>query len=78
MGGVLAKCCFSVFRFPYKIKFLGIIYAFNVTVPTSVSSTAASSNVQIRLHNVIYKMFDDLKEEINSKMPPKDEEQILG
>ncbi|XP_065565692.1 translation initiation factor IF-2, mitochondrial-like isoform X3 [Artemia franciscana] len=56
----------------------GIIYAFNVTVPTSVSSTAASSNVQIRLHNVIYKMFDDLKEEINSKMPPKDEEQILG
>ncbi|XP_072389075.1 translation initiation factor IF-2, mitochondrial [Diabrotica undecimpunctata] len=56
--------------------FKGVIYAFNVSLPPNLSKL--SENVRIKNHNVIYKLIDDVKEELNSRIPPKEEEEILG
>ncbi|XP_061396380.1 translation initiation factor IF-2, mitochondrial [Musca vetustissima] len=54
-------------------SFNAIIYAFAVDPPAKVSS-----DVSIRLCNIIYRLIDDLKEEISSKLPPVEVEEILG
>lgn len=59
-------------------SFNAIIYAFNIECPPKVASLAASKNVPIKSHNIIYKLVDDLKEEINVKLPVTQEEQLLG
>ena len=46
--------------------------------PASIYQAAETHGVEIRAHNVIYKMFDDLKEEMTERLPPKIEEDILG
>lgn len=56
--------------------FKGVIYAFNVDLPLNLKSRAAK--VPIKHHNVIYKLIDDIKEELNSRLPLKEEEDILG
>lgn len=58
--------------------FSAIIYAFNIECPSRVQALAESKNVPIKFHNVIYKLVDDLKAEINTKLPLKEEEQVLG
>nr|XP_023020431.1 translation initiation factor IF-2, mitochondrial isoform X1 [Leptinotarsa decemlineata] len=56
--------------------FKGIIYAFNVELPPQLRE--AAENVSLKHHNIIYKLIDDIKEEINSRLPQKQEEEILG
>ena len=63
----------SVFFF-----FPAIIYCFNVQVPDKIKELAESHKISVRSHNVIYKLVDDLKKEISSKLPLKDVEDILG
>ncbi|XP_018575575.1 translation initiation factor IF-2, mitochondrial [Anoplophora glabripennis] len=58
--------------------FNAIIYAFNVDVPPNLKKTAEELNVVIKHFNVIYKLIDDIKEEINVTLPPKDVEETLG
>lgn len=53
--------------------FDAIIYAFAVEPPAKVTS-----NVSIRSCNIIYRLIDDLKEEISNKLPPLEVEDILG
>jgi translation initiation factor IF-2 len=55
-----------------------IIYCFNVQVPVKVGELAKSCKISIRLHNVIYKLVDDLKKEISSQLPLKEVEELLG
>ena len=59
-------------------SFNGIIYAFNTNLADKVFEYAASNNVEIRHHNIIYKLYDDLKEELNERIPMSQEEEILG
>lgn len=59
-------------------SFDAIIYGFNISVPSKVEQLAMSKNVPIKFHNIIYKLVDDLKLEISSKLPKKNVEQVLG
>lgn len=58
--------------------FDAIIYGFNVECPTSILQIAKEKNILFKKHNVIYKLIDDLKEAMSSKLKPKDQEEILG
>lgn len=54
--------------------FNAIIYAFSVKTP----SGKLDKGVNVREVNIIYRLVDDLKNEINSKLPEVEEEEILG
>ncbi|XP_075151259.1 mitochondrial translation initiation factor 2 [Haematobia irritans] len=54
-------------------SFNAIIYAFSIDPPTKVAS-----DVSIRMCNIIYRLIDDLKEEISNKLPPMEVEEVLG
>lgn len=54
----------------------GIIYGFNINLSKEMMQYANENNVEIKMHNVIYKLFDCLKTEINKKLPPVIEEDI--
>lgn len=55
--------------------FNGVIYAFNVEFPKSLR---AKVNVPVKEHNIIYKLVEDIKEELNKRLPPKEVEEVLG
>lgn len=58
--------------------FGGSIYGFNVAASRSIQQLAAKRGVPLRLHNVIYKLMDELKDELSSKLPPLLSENVLG
>ena len=58
--------------------FDGEVIAFNVPVPVRVSDRAKEEGVVIKQHNIIYRLFDDLKEGLNSKLPRLHEDVVLG
>uniref|UniRef100_A0AAY4AQQ5 Translation initiation factor IF-2, mitochondrial n=1 Tax=Denticeps clupeoides TaxID=299321 RepID=A0AAY4AQQ5_9TELE len=58
--------------------FSGTIYGFNVGANKSIQQMAAKKGIPLKLHKVIYKLIDDLKEEVNSKLPPAVEENVVG
>lgn len=44
----------------------------------SIKRLAAKKGVKIKLHNVIYKLIEDLKEELNNRLPPAVAENTIG
>ncbi|KAK9701165.1 Elongation factor Tu GTP binding domain [Popillia japonica] len=58
--------------------FKSIIYAFNVKCPERFEALAAENDVTIKHHNVIYKLVDDIKREINARLPTMEVEEIIG
>lgn len=44
----------------------------------SVEQLAAKSGVALRLHSVIYKLVDQLKEDLSSLLPPLVSETVVG
>ncbi|CAH0551761.1 unnamed protein product [Brassicogethes aeneus] len=58
--------------------FKSIIYAFNVELPANLKTMAEDLKVDIRHFNVIYKLIDDVRNEINGRLPTKEVEEILG
>ncbi|KAK0154464.1 Translation initiation factor IF-2, mitochondrial [Merluccius polli] len=50
--------------------FSGSIYGFNVSASKSILRLAEKKGVQIHLHTIIYKLVDDLKDELSSTLPP--------
>ncbi|KAJ8285135.1 hypothetical protein COCON_G00039850 [Conger conger] len=58
--------------------FSGTVYGFNVSASRPILQRAARSGVSIRLHSVIYKLVDELKDQLNSLLPPTLEENVLG
>lgn len=56
----------------------GSIYGFNVEASKSVQQLAAKHSVPLHLHAIIYKLIDELKDELSSKLPPLTSENILG
>lgn len=58
--------------------FGGSIYGFNVTASRSIEQLAARNGVPLRLHSIIYKLVDQLKEELSGKLPPLISENIIG
>ncbi|XP_012540296.1 translation initiation factor IF-2, mitochondrial isoform X2 [Monomorium pharaonis] len=58
--------------------FDAIIYPFNVSVTKDLQQEANKKKISIRPYNVIYKLIDDVKKEINKKLPPIDAEEVIG
>ncbi|XP_071961965.1 translation initiation factor IF-2, mitochondrial-like [Antedon mediterranea] len=58
--------------------FDGIVVAFNVVVSSSAETLANKLGVTIQKHSIIYKLIDDLKEELNERLPPVEEVSVLG
>lgn len=58
--------------------FSGIIYGFNVDANKSIQQMAAKKDIPLRLHRVIYKLIDELKDDLGSKLSPTTEENIVG
>lgn len=68
------KVCHS----PFLLSSSGSIYGFNVAASKSVQQLAAQRGIPLRLHNIIYKLIDELKEELSSKLPQLVSENIIG
>nr|XP_024658507.1 translation initiation factor IF-2, mitochondrial isoform X2 [Maylandia zebra] len=58
--------------------FGGSIYGFNVAASRGIEQLAARKGIPLRLHSVIYKLVDQLKEELSAKLPPLVSENITG
>ncbi|KAJ8246191.1 hypothetical protein GJAV_G00264710 [Gymnothorax javanicus] len=58
--------------------FSGTVYGFNVSASRPLLQSAAKRGIPIKLHRVIYKLIDELKEELSSKLPPTREENVIG
>lgn len=58
--------------------FDGIVYTFNAKVSDDIRKKATLSGVLIKEFNVIYKLIDDLKEELGQRVPPVDVEHLVG
>ncbi|XP_028031294.1 translation initiation factor IF-2, mitochondrial [Bombyx mandarina] len=58
--------------------FNAIIYAFNVECPPAVAADAKDLNISVRKHNVIYRLVDDVKQEITARIPVTQTEEVIG
>ncbi|TGZ53879.1 mitochondrial translation initiation factor 2 isoform X1 [Temnothorax longispinosus] len=58
--------------------FDAIIYPFNVGVTKDLQQEANKKKISIRPYNVIYKLIDDIKKELNKRLPMVDAEEVLG
>ncbi|XP_045069308.1 translation initiation factor IF-2, mitochondrial [Coregonus clupeaformis] len=58
--------------------FSGIIYGFNVGVDKSIQQMATKKGIILKMHKVIYKLIDDLKDELSRKLPPSVKENVIG
>uniref|UniRef100_A0A8C3U9P1 Translation initiation factor IF-2, mitochondrial n=1 Tax=Catharus ustulatus TaxID=91951 RepID=A0A8C3U9P1_CATUS len=58
--------------------FNGVIFGFSVKANESIKKLADKKGIKIKLHNVIYKLIEDLKDELNSRMPPTVVETTVG
>lgn len=56
--------------------FNAIIYAFSVELPQQAQK--AAKEVTVKNYNVIYRLIDDLKEQLSSKLPTVEVEEQLG
>lgn len=55
-----------------------IIYGFNVNAIKTIKEMADAKGVSLRFYNVVYKLIDNIKEEIHNALPEVDVEEIIG
>lgn len=60
------------------LKISAIIYTFNVNSPRKIEDVAKKFRVPIHSYKVIYKLIDDIKNEICKKLPPDHVEEKIG
>ncbi|XP_059478002.1 translation initiation factor IF-2, mitochondrial [Neocloeon triangulifer] len=58
--------------------FDGMIYTFNLKTPPRLMDLARQKSVSVKPHNVIYKLVDDIKDEVSSRLPLKKVEDSVG
>ncbi|NXR45941.1 IF2M factor, partial [Hippolais icterina] len=58
--------------------FNGVIFGFSVKANESMKKLADKKGIKIKLHNIIYKLVEDLKDELNSRLPPAVVETPIG
>ncbi|XP_065595533.1 translation initiation factor IF-2, mitochondrial [Cyrtonyx montezumae] len=58
--------------------FNGVVYGFSVKANESIKKMAAKKGIKIKLHNIIYKLIEDLKDELSSRLPPSVVENTIG
>lgn len=62
----------------YFVFVLAIVYAFNVGSLRDAKENARQNGITIKQHNIIYKLVDDIKEEMNNCLPPVEVEDVQG
>lgn len=60
------------------LSVLALVYNFNVDVLPDAQNYANTNNVTIKHQNIIYRFLEDIKNEINLRLPPKEVEEIIG
>ena len=55
-----------------------IIYTFNMQTPDEMERAAKELGIVIKEHNVIYHLVDDVKSEIDERLPELDHEVVVG
>ena len=58
--------------------FSGAVIGFNVTASEEAEEMASAKSVPLKMHNIIYRLIDDLREDLSSRLPFLDEESIIG
>lgn len=58
--------------------FDAIIYTFNTPLHPNAKTSAVDAGVTIKPFNVIYKLVEDIKQEINARLPHTFAEEIIG
>lgn len=59
--------------------FNAIVYSFNTGVAQpNVRQFAKAHKVQIKEHNIIYRLFEDLRDEMEKLLPPTEMEEVVG
>ncbi|KAK9880591.1 hypothetical protein WA026_011831 [Henosepilachna vigintioctopunctata] len=58
--------------------FDAIIYMFNVDCPSKIKTMSEDVGVQVKSFKVIYKLVDDIKEELNSRLPAIKVDEVCG
>lgn len=71
---MLNKKCLIRFGFVHT----AVVYNFNVNVLPDASQLAEEKNISIRPQNIIYRFLDDVRKEINSRLPEKEMEEVTG
>ncbi|XP_058690097.1 translation initiation factor IF-2, mitochondrial [Poecile atricapillus] len=59
-------------------SFNGVIFGFGVKATESIKKLADKKGIKIKLHNIIYKLIEDLKDELSSRLPPAVVETTVG
>lgn len=44
----------------------------------SIQQKASKQGTQIKLHKIIYKLIDDLKDELSNRLPPTVKQNVIG
>lgn len=55
-----------------------IVYAFNVSTLKDAEESARQNKITIKQHNIIYRLIDDIREEMNNSLPPVEVEDVQG
>lgn len=55
-----------------------VVYGFHTSLPSSIKQLASRDHVSVRLYDVIYELIDNVKKELEDRLVPKVEEEILG
>ncbi|KAK2508044.1 hypothetical protein MC885_016842 [Smutsia gigantea] len=58
--------------------FCGVIYGFGVSASSVIQQLAAKKGVKIKLHKIIYRLIEDVQEELGSRFTPTVEEVPIG
>lgn len=54
------------------------IYGFNVSIPEKLKVLCKSSKVDYVLTNIIYRLVEAMKKDIETKLPPNEKEETVG
>lgn len=58
--------------------FKGTVFGFNVKTSKKMQSFAKQLGVSVKQHNIIYKLLEDIKDELSNRLPPIQEETVNG
>lgn len=62
----------------FFLHYLALVYGFNVSVLPEAETYAARNHITVKHQNIIYRFLDDIKNEINKRIPPKEVEEVIG